>query len=256
MIPSAFRTPRSAFRTSPPSPVSPLRTPHSALRTSPFTLVEILVVLVVIAILMLIGMPAFEKIAKGQGAELAAREMVGKLKAVRAYSVSNRKHVALIMPMKDYPASGAPAEMMNRSYRAAIVQKNGNKWDYQYWVPNEKWNHLPTGTAFLEIDDDDGVNESSGKLSPQNNTFTMVDKVDFSDAGGNSAVNDVAAIIYRGSGQSVNIDSGDVIPVVRFVEIGEGVYSGGNLLITNTDPSAYISVKIDQFSGRVSYGKE
>jgi len=207
------------------------------------------------AILMLIGMPAFEKIAKGQGAELAAREMVGKLKAVRAYAVTNRVHTALILPMDGFPATGSIETLRNRSYRAAVVVKDGSDWKFLYWVPNEKWNSLPTGTILLEVDGDANVNTSSGQLDPANNPLTLID-VDFSDftgSSGDNAIDGVAAVVFRNNGQSTDADY-NLLP--RYVHIGEGSYSGGNLVITNRDENAYVSIKIDQFSGRVSYGKE
>lgn len=215
--------------------------PRSALRTSPFTLVEILVVLAITAILLLIGMPAFEKIAKGQGAELAAREMVGKLKAVRAYAVTNRKYVALVMPKENLPE-----DYLHNAYRACVVNDTGA---FQYWIPNENWQRLPTGVAFLDISTH-AAPKPVGDADHFNGAMPMITNADFSDMSGTSPdIRSMHAIVFK---PNARIKSG----AKTYIHLGEGKYSGGSLIITNPNPDAYVTMNIDQYSGRVSYGKE
>ncbi len=228
-------------RNASPPHASPHASPHAPCPTlHAFTLVEILVVLVVMAILMLIGMPAFEKIAKGQGAELAAREMVGKLKAVRAYAVSNRVYTALVLPSDELPD-----DYRFRSYRAAVVDSLGA---FQYWVPNEKWNTLPTGVAFLDITS--GAADTPDPAHSFLGAMPAITNADFSDMSGTSPDNKTLnAVVFKPNGR---LKSGNK----TYLHLGEGKYSGGSLIVTNPDPNAYVTVNIDQYSGRVSYGKE
>lgn len=235
-------------------------------KRSDFTLIEMLAVLGILAILTFVALPAFESLAKGHGTVLAARNIGAKLKAVRSYAITKRQYVALLMPQIDlastvneYPAkseSGISDDYYNRSYRACIVTKNGNNYEFQRWIEGEKWNYLPKGVAFLEADNDDTVNLDSGKLSPENaGTISLVDKVDYSDIDGidiadaSSDDKRTAAVIFKSTGKSTASNA-------IYLEIGMGKVSGGALVLTKTEDNSYQSIKVDQFSGRISYGTE
>ncbi|HRR28572.1 MAG TPA: prepilin-type N-terminal cleavage/methylation domain-containing protein, partial [Victivallales bacterium] len=94
-------------------------------RLCSFTLVELLVVMAIMAMLLYIATPAFEKMAKGGGSELAARNIYNYLSLSRNYAITNRQFVAVLFPMKgstDYPSSGIPSNYYNSSYRACLVK--------------------------------------------------------------------------------------------------------------------------------------
>ena len=68
-----------------------------------FTLVEILVVMGLMAILLFIALPSFEKLVKGSGVEIAARSLSSKIGAARGYAINSRKYVAVLMPDANLP---------------------------------------------------------------------------------------------------------------------------------------------------------
>ena len=163
----------------------------------------------------------------------------------------------LIPQCSGFPATGIPSEYYNRSYRACIVGRNGANFYFRRWVAGENWEFTPTGVAILEVDSDEGVGVASGRIAPVNTDPTTISPtplpvlppnkgIDFSDVGGDSSVKGCAAIIFRPNGRSTG---------VRFIELGEGVYSAGSagLIMTNISPKAFISIHVQQHTGRVAY---
>lgn len=220
-----------------------------------FTLVELLVVMAIMAVLLHIATPAFEKMAKGSGVELAGRNIYNYLSLARSYAITNRQYVAVLFPMKgatDYPSSGIPSDYYNRSYRACIVKYDDPDYKFVRWLPNETWQFLPVGVLFLDTgkdNSDDPVNNESERNNGIGNNH-LVDEVNFSDlSGGGSSVKDVCAVIFKPTGRIPEPDE-------RYIEIGEGKYDGSAIVVTNKNVDSLVTVKIDQFTGRVSYGED
>ncbi len=232
-----------------------------------FTLVELLVVMAIMAMLLYIATPAFEKMAKGGGVELAARNTYNYLSLARNYAITNRQYVAVLFPMKgdtDYPASGVPSDYYNRSYRACIVRDadTGSDYDWRFvrWIPGETWQFLPTGTLFLDVGNDSypSTGESNSPADPtlgppeRNDdiaTAALIDDVNFSDlTGGAAAVDNVVAVVFKPTGRISGLQ--------RYIEIGEGKYDGSSIVVTNTNAASLVTVKVDNMTGRVSYGKD
>ncbi len=223
-------------------------------RLCSFTLVELLVVMAIMAMLLYIATPAFEKMAKGGGSELAARNIYNYLSLSRNYAITNRQFVAVLFPMKgstDYPSSGIPSNYYNSSYRACLVKLNGSNYEFVRWIPGETWQFLPTGTIILDAgkDKDDDPVTNNSERNDDIDSSGLIDKVNFSDlSGGSSSVDDVCGIIFK--------PTGDIVGSTRYIEIGEGKYEGSSLVITNTNPSSLLSITISQYTGRISYGRE
>jgi len=222
-----------------------------------YTLLELLMVIVIVSFLMLMVVASFQDMAKGQAVNIATRNLASKLILARSFAINNRKIVAILIPQSSFPASGIPDNYLNRSYRACIVGRNGSNYYFKRWVAGENWEFTPTGIAILEVDGDDGVSTTAGKLTPTNTSPTTVSPtplpvlppkrgIDCSDIAGNSAVTGCAAIIFKPNGRSMG---------ARYIEIGEGVYSSGatSLVITNPSPDAYNTINIHQHTGRVAY---
>ena len=231
-------------------------------RNKNFTLVELLAVIAIVSLLTFIALPSFTKMLKGHGAELAGRTLTTKLNMSRSYAISKRKYVALLMPQVGNP-SGAniPSKYLNCSYRTCIVEKNNtdNKYYFHSWIPGEAWEFLPTGTAILEVDEDNGVNLSGTQLAPANGTITTVSPaplpgtspnrgVNCTDIGGSSSVTNFAAVIFKPTGGLA--DGGS-----KYIEIGEAIYSPGtlSLILTNKGNLSYVSVSIDNNTGRICF---
>ncbi len=230
------------------------------IRLKAFTLVEVLLVLVISSFLMLITVSSYSEMMKGQGVNIATRNIARKLILARSHAINYRQTVAILIPQQGFPSSGLPSSYYHRSYRACIVGQNGSNYYFKRWISGEGWEYTPTGVAIFEVDGSSGVALSDGKLAPQNINPTLVSPtplpgtppnkgVDCSDIGGDSAVTNFAAIVFKPSGKSLG---------VRYIDIGEGVYSPGtiSLTVTNPAPGAYTTVQINQHTGRVSYEQQ
>jgi hypothetical protein len=139
-----------------------------------------------------------------------------------------------------------PKQYKARAYRACLVTKTGaTKYNFKRWISGENWSFTPTGTAILELDDDPNVD-----TPPSNGTFTKVLLCNVTDLYNDSdktkiyTAQQIPAIVFNSNGAT----SGN-----RYVNIGEGVYAGTQLVLTN---DVYVKIEINQFTGRVSYGED
>ena len=229
---------------------------------SNFTLVEILAVMGLMAILLFMALPAFEKIAKGNGVEIAARTLSGKLGAARGYAINNRQYVAVLMPAADLPDP-----YLYRSYKLCVVSKTSSSvttgtppvkvttFTFERWLPSENWGFLPTGAAINHI----GITDSATKLSPHspgsssNNWAAStareeVDGVKLYDIKPSYSVDNVRAIVFKPNGKLAGAGES------RYVAVSESTYSG--TILATTNQKNWIDITIDQYTGRVTYGAE
>ena len=94
-----------------------------------YTLLEVLMVIVIVSFMMLMVMSAFQEIAKGQGVNIATRNLASKMILARSFAINNRQYVAILIPQcGGYPSSGIPTNYYNRSYRACIVGKSSGNY--------------------------------------------------------------------------------------------------------------------------------
>jgi hypothetical protein len=223
---------------------------HGFHRNVRYTLVEVLIVIGIIGTLMYISMPAFEKLLTGTGTDLTARTLTSKLGMARSSAITSRKYVALLMPT---PASGLPDDYCFRAFRMCYVGSTSTydsgtqvtTFTFQRWVEGDSWEFLQIGTVIIHIDNTSGYSATS--LAHE-----QVDGVKCSDIGASySTINDVKAIIFKPSGKiACNATAyGD-----RYVTIGEGACAAGSLVRKN--PKNEVNIKIEKYTGRVSYGSE
>jgi len=213
-----------------------------------YTLVEILIVIAIIGMMIYMGLPAFEKILTGTGVELTARNMTSKLGMARNYAISKRKTVALLMP-----TTGLPDQYCFSATRTCIVDSTGSynggtqvtTYSFQRWIEGENWDFLTVGSVIIHVDNAAGYSSTI-------QAHEQVDGVKCTDIGASySSVDNVRAIIFKPTGK-IDCDSsayGD-----RYVTIGEGAYSSAGLVRKNTKNE--LDIKIDKYSGRISYGSK
>jgi prepilin-type N-terminal cleavage/methylation domain-containing protein len=225
-----------------------------------FTLVEILAVMGLMAILLFMALPAFEKIAKGGGVEIAARTLSGKLGTARGYAINNRQYVALLMPDADLPN-----DYLFRSYKLCVVSSTYDQipsssppipppyiFTFIRWIPSETWGFLPTGAAINHINGavHSGSADGTGTfLNPAKFPFEQVKNVKLSEiSSAYASVDNVRAIVFRPNGKLAGASGS------RYVAVSESTYSFTSLVSTN--PKNWIDITIDQYTGRVTYGAE
>ena len=214
-----------------------------------FTLVEILAVMALMAILLFIARPSFEKLVKGGGVSIAARNLTGKLGVARGYAINNRQYVALLMP-----DANLPNDYLFRSYKLCVVTPHTGStsdFDFSKWIPSENWGFLPTGTAIKHINTvpHSGSADNTGTFLPSV-AHEQVDGVKLSEISSPTynSVDNIRAIVFRPNGKIAGA-SGQ-----RYVAVSEATYNGTTLLSTN--PKDWIDITIDQYTGRVNYGVE
>ena len=111
-----------------------------------YTLVEIMTVIVIAAILFGIGIPAFTTMIQGSNMTVAIRQLSAKISAARAYAVTNRCKVALLLVEKDNESKINP-DYGYSAYRVCIVDKDteNSPFPFQEWIEDEDWKVLPKG---------------------------------------------------------------------------------------------------------------
>ena len=223
-----------------------------------FTLIEILVVVGIMLALMAIMLPAFDDMASNNGLRTGIREFSQVLKLARAYAISNREYVAVVMPMVDKNSNGFPSQSdsgiadkyYNRAYRVCVVDEDKN---FKHWINGEPWRTLPVGIVFVSEDA-----PGTAKLGLMTQNPLRVKKVDFSDLGGNQTDENI-----KTAGISFSPGGRFGAHARYFVLLGEGTYSGGKVQFTNLDPLAaatsdtmgsrtWVTVSINAY-GHISY---
>lgn len=149
-----------------------------------FTLVEIMTVIVIAAILFGIGIPAFSTMIQGSNMTIAVRQLSAKIQAARAYAVTNRCKVAVLLLETD--GSKANQDCCYSAYRVCIVSDDSNA--FQEWIADEDWKTLPKG---IFRDSVTGTVDVSG--------------VDTSSVGSNTAVQSVPALLFKKNGKLENV---------------------------------------------------
>ncbi|HCE44839.1 MAG TPA: hypothetical protein DET40_14965 [Lentisphaeria bacterium] len=222
-----------------------------------FTLVELLVVIAIMGILMFIGLPAFEKLAKGSGVELGSRNLTSKIGQARGYAITKREFVAVLMPTAATTPK-LPNDYIFKSYKLCVVSSiytagTPNNFTFKSWIPSENWSFLQTGNAINDISSTaHAVGSDSDWATALLDVVNDVSLKEFNNpptATTYNAVDNVRAIVFKPTGKMVV--SGN-----RHVAVSESTYNGTGATLTNTNKKNWIDVIIDQFTGRVTYGSE
>ena len=108
-----------------------------------YTLVEIMTVIVIAAILFGIGIPAFTTMIQGSNMTIAIRQLSAKISAARAYAVTNRCKVAVLLPEVVENSGGTKKDdCCYSAYRVCVVDSANT---FQEWIEDENWKTLPNG---------------------------------------------------------------------------------------------------------------
>ena len=191
-----------------------------------YTLVEIMTVIVIAAILFGIGIPAFTTMIQGSNMTVAIRQLSAKIQAARAYAVTNRCKVAVLLV-----TTGAKEDYRFSAYRVCVV---GDGNSFQEWIEDENWKTLPKGVLR------ESVTVSEGTMP----TVT----VDADTIGGGSSTS-TPALIFKSDGK---MDNAKVT-----IKLRQGRYVGGDTPIVYTERNSegkFIShpIEINQYSGKVT----
>lgn len=185
-----------------------------------YTLVEIMTVIVIAAILFGIGIPAFTTMIQGSNMTVAIRQLSAKISAARAYAVTNRCRVAVLLM-----ETNIKTEYRSSAYRVCVVNSENA---FQEWIEDENWKTLPTGIYRATL----------------TNISTTVSNVDADDIGGGTAPLAPKALIFDSKGQ-LKLDERPKI------KLKHGRYVEGSTMPVNTSGEDY-ELTINQYSGKVT----
>ena len=215
-------------------------------RKKRYTLVEMLVVIAVMALLLTVATPAFNRIAKGNSLSIATRTLGGKINACRAYAVEKRCHVALLfLQMGDE----VPDVYFNNSYRPCMVVNNNGNFSFLSWIEGEEWQSFPDGVIIPEANSnfeiDSGTLHSVSDVPVGSIQDTPVDDM-------NKKITLERAILFQPDGQIYSSGKEHII------RITEGRYDSdsGEFIATNLNDGKviYRTLTVSPFTGRVLYG--
>ena len=193
-----------------------------------YTLIEIMTVIVIAAILFGIGIPAFTTMIQGSNMTVAIRQLSAKISAARAYAVTNRCRVAVLLVRNNVSKD----ENCYSAYRVCVVDDSNA---FQEWIEDENWKTLPKG--ILAFGDDQ--------------FFKTIITADASDIGG-SASNKIPAIIFNDKGRL--IDAVNNNPVIS---LRQGRYINNEKIFTEINGDGNVlnhTITITRFSGKTTIG--
>ena len=189
-----------------------------------YTLIEIMTVIVIAAILFGIGIPAFTTMIQGSNMTIAIRQLSAKISAARAYAVTNRCKVAVLLM-----TTGIKEDYRDSAYRVCVVADDNS---FQEWIEDENWKTLPKGV----------LRKSIGTVS----NVTSIPAADTAAIGG-SSLTSASALVFKSNGQ---MDT-----ATATIKLSQGRYAGGSVFYTERNSEGKIichPIEINQYSGKVT----
>ena len=191
-----------------------------------YTLIEIMTVIVIAAILFGIGIPAFTIMIRGNNMTVAIRQLSAKIAAARAYAVTNRCSVAVILVENE---SGVKDDYCNSAYRVCVVD-NDNK--FQEWIEDENWKTLPKGVLRESVSTKETITDipASGGSDLIGGRFTSA-----------------SALVFQKNGQMKNDTS--------TIKLRQGRYVNSSFFWTErSGDGKFIShpIEVQKYSGKVT----
>jgi len=178
-------------------------------------------VIVIAAILFGIGIPAFTTMIQGSNMTIAIRQLSAKISAARAYAVTNRCKVAVLLPeVVENSAGTKKDDCCFSAYRVCVVDSADA---FQEWIEDENWKTLPNGIYRESV----------------SNTKSVT--ADATDIGGKDT--GYPALIFNSKGQIVNDSSSNPEILLR-----HGRYVNGQKIPTGGSDH---KLTINQYSGKV-----
>ena len=218
-----------------------------------FTLTELMVVLLIMAILLAVAIPAFEKLTTGTGVDAAGRMVSAQLRLARQYAITQRAKIAIIMPGP--AATGLTEKYRYSCLRAAIVTGGSSPFTFSEWVQNTTWSFIPIGASIMEADDDKGI-KNAGSLSktPNDDGYTKCSSVDMTKLVAGYTGTNIRCMVFAPTGR--------VLGASRYATIGDATFTGGSWAIRNPVESGeplydknrscanQVTIEVDTYTGR------
>jgi len=199
-----------------------------------FTLVELLVVTVIIGIIVGATVPAFSRLMTGNAVSYGLRMTTSQLNMARTEACARRRYVAVVFP--DKASDDANAYLPDSgdnvgykcSFRSCYVIRNGAKYEFDRWVPGTKWEYLPKGAYFEDVDNAIELE----KVKDEDGLFK--DEHEYT----------VHAVIFSDSGRSAGKNTFKVV-------VREGIVTDNKTVTRNNNPDNKLTAKVNLYTGSV-----
>ena len=194
-----------------------------------YTLIEIMTVIVIATILFAIGIPAFSTMIQGSNMTMAIRQLSAKLQAARAYAVTNRCRVAVLLVENE---ADVKPEYRFSAYRVCRIYSSDTKW--LDWIEDEDWKTLPKGVLRTAL-------PATGPVTISNLQASGVSML------GPTAAFDIKAIVFDARGQLVSDDS-------ITINFRQGRYVENNVIYTERNGDGKIvnhPIVINKYTGKI-----
>lgn len=217
-----------------------------------FTLVELMVVILIMAVTLGMLLPAFTTMGAGSAVDGAARMVSSQLMLARGEAISRRTHVAVLFPA----AINSKADDTNiykyNSFRSGIVEKDGGQWKLKEWIPGTAWTFLPTKAVLQTVhdhipnlikkDDEEYVRDLDKTTVPTENDC---DKVIDGAAGildGVTNTSGIRAVIFNPNGSCTK---------TIYITVMEAVNGDGNPTAHNVENLRVLEV--NEYTGKAKF---
>lgn len=228
-----------------------------------FTLIELLVVVGLSALILGLGIPAFNRMMRGNKVEESSRSIKLGLEQAQLRAASERRHVAAIFPNgADADVSSALHSSRLGGYRLAYVKKeasgSGDSYTYAFdkWL-DSKWRNAPDGAMLVKVVTSEpatgkNISDCSTKVNEAlagAGNFVAVSGVK-DDNGAAVDVGANTAVIFTPYG---GITAGNKLYLV----VSETAANGDDISYPSTGTSGetanYFVLKVNNLTGRVEY---
>lgn len=117
-----------------------------------FTLIELMAVMLLMGVLMVMMLPAFNRMIRGNKVDQVTSNLKLGLEQAQSLAATSRKYVALVLPNnRDDWNTDDTKSFCNGGYRLAYVTKvSGTEWKFTKWTPDSKWTNAPDGAMLVE----------------------------------------------------------------------------------------------------------
>ena len=161
---------------------------------------------------------------QGSNMTVAIRQLSAKIQAARAYAVTNRCNVAVLLL-----ETGVKDEYCYSAYRVCVVDSSNV---FQEWIEDENWKNLPKGVLRASIS--------------QKATVTSIPAADTAAIGG-SSLTSASALVFQKDGRMTH-DTSEI-------SLRQGRYVNESSVYTERNGNGqFIShpIEINRYSGKVT----
>lgn len=159
-----------------------------------FTLIELITVIGIMALMMVIAIPAFQSATKGSAVGIGAGHLVNTLALARAKAVTGRTHVRVVFSDAAY----TNATIIPKVSYAVLIWTNQESDVNANWIYLDRWQSLPKGAYFSTLPA--ALGSATTPFPSNQSAGVTLSGVEFNSAGAlaSSAGSDVFIVVREG----------------------------------------------------------